>query len=162
MVVGLLVASVGLAPRAGADDGGRPSRVSGAIEFADPVVSPLSCDAALHCVVGLSATNQWSGGLQGTSSSREIIAVDQTTGWATFESFELFTGHVQGCGDGSFTMRGSISRSFPSPGTGTLEVLPGTGSGDLAGVRGRGTFSVTPTGPTSATSTFVLDLRCRD
>ena len=44
------------------------------------------------------------------NSSREIIAVDQTTGWGTFESFELFTGHVQGCGDGSFTMRGSISR----------------------------------------------------
>jgi hypothetical protein len=31
----------------------------------------------------------------------------------------------------------------------------------LVGLSGRGTFSVTPTGPTSATSTFTMQLRCR-
>ena len=111
--------------------------------------------------MGLSSVNIYTGGLAGSAASRSSVAYDQTTGLVSITGFELFTGHVAGCGDGSFTSLAAITRPLQSPGTGTSEVVVGSGSGDLTGLRGRGTFSVTPTGPTSATSTFSLELRCR-
>jgi Protein of unknown function (DUF3224) len=105
--------------------------------------------------------NTYAGGLAGSSASRSSVALDQASGLVSITGFELFTGHVAGCGDGSFTGLGEITRLLQSPGTGTFEVVAGSGSGDLVGLSGRGTFSVTPTGPTSATSTFTMQLRCR-
>ena len=153
--------TVGFGTRAGADDGWRRVRIEGGIESDNPTATPFSCDAAGHCVVGLSSVNTYTGGLAGSSASRSSVAFDQASGLASITGFELITGHVAGCGDGSFTALGAITRLLQSPGTGSVEVVAGSGSGDLVGLSGRGSFSVTPTGPTSATSTFSLVLRCR-
>ena len=157
--IGLL--GVGVAGRASADGGWHRVRIDGAIESDNPTVGPFACDAANHCVVNLSAVNAWSGGLAGSSASRSALVLDQSTGLASIEDFELFTGHVAGCGDGSFTLAGAITRLLQSPGAGTLAIVADSGSGALAGISGKGTFSVTPTGPTSASSTFTLTVRCR-
>ena len=157
--VGLL--GVGMGGRASADDGWHRVRIEGTIESDNPTVGPLACDLANHCVVNLSSVNVWGGGLAGSTASRSAVALDQSTGLASIEGFELFTGQVAGCGDGSFTMTGAITRLLQSPGVGTLVIVAGSGSGALAGITGRGTFSVTPTGPTSAASTFTIAARCR-
>ena len=155
----ILTVGVGSAGHAAAG-GGHHQRTVGQIESDSQTVLSTACDPAGHCVISTSATNQWTGGLDGTTESRSAIALDEATGKASIQSFELFTGTVDGCGDGSFTLAANITRLLSAPGQGTLLVVPGSGSGRLEGISGVGTFAVTPTGPSSATSTFTLELRC--
>ena len=156
----VITVGVGSGGQAAAQNGQQRNRIGGQIESDAQTVLSTVCDPAGHCVISTSAVNQWTGGLDGTTESRSVIALDQATGQASIQSFELFTGTVEGCGEGSFTMAGNITRLLSAPGTGKLVVVEGSGSGQLQGISGRGTFSVTPTGPASATSTFTLDLRC--
>lgn len=159
VAVGALLAG-GLGGPVAAGHGGRSVRVHGSLSSAEPVLLPPACDDVGHCVAHASSVNTWSGGLSGTAELRYILALDQGTGVASFESFELFTGHVDGCGHGSMILAGEITRPLQSAGTGSLEVLRGSGTGDLAGIAGRGTVEVTPTGPVTATSTYRLRLSC--
>jgi len=156
-----MVAVVGIGSSGHASADGRHNRIGGQIVSDAQTVVSTVCDPAGHCVISTSAVNQWTGGLEGATESRSVIALDQATGNASIQTFELFTGTVEGCGEGSFTMAGNITRALSAPGTGTLLVVAGSGSGQLQGISGRGTFAVTPTGPSSATSTFKLDLRCQ-
>ena len=156
----VITVGVGSAGQAAADNGRQRNRIDGQIESDSQTVLSSVCDPAGHCVISTSAVNQWIGGLDGATESRSVIALDQATGQASIQTFELFTGTVEGCGQGSFTMSAHITRLLSATGTGRLTVVEGSGSGQLQGISGRGTFAVTPTGPASATSTFSLDLRC--
>ncbi len=157
-VAGLLTASSG--GLVTADAGGHTVRIEGSLVSGQPTLTDYVCDAGGHCVGNVSLQVEWQGGLSGTSQSRSALAYEPGTSMASFTAFDLFTGDVAGCGHGSMTIVGAITRPLLSPGTGTLSVLEGTGSGDLAGISGQGTYSVTPTSPTTATAEFSLKLRC--
>lgn len=87
-----------------------------------------------------SVTNTFSGGIQaaGTVCEYTIVYVTETTG--TFTGMQVLSGTVDGR-EGSFAVaeRGSFGAD------GTLrcefEVVPGSGTGDLGGLRGEGDFT---------------------
>lgn len=136
------------------------ARVEGAIVSGPPSVSAPTCDGAT-CVFGMESENSWAGGMAGVSHARAAVTLLQQSGVGDFVAFDLFVGTVEGCGAGSFVLRGHVSRPLADSGSGTLEVVEGSGSGDLTGMTGDGTLTVTPTGPTTATSEYSLSLKCR-
>jgi len=158
-----MIATAGVGPAGHASAGGGRQRhqIDGQIQSDAQTVLSSACDPTGHCVISTSAVNQWTGGLDGATESRSVIALDQANGDASIQTFELFTGAVRGCGEGSFTMAANITRNLSAMGTGTLSVVPGSGSGTLQGITGHGSFTVTPTGPASATSTYTLIVRCQ-
>lgn len=103
-----------------------------------------------------SVTNTFSGGIQasGTTCEYTIAYVTESTG--SFTGMEVLTGSLDGR-DGTFALdeRGS----FEADGTlrCVFDVVPGSGTGDLTGLRGTGSFA-TKTGQQSVPYTFDYDL----
>lgn len=101
-------------------------------------------------------TNTFSGGLQalGTTCEYTIVYVTEATG--AFTGMQVLSGSVDGR-EGSFAIdeRGS----FEADGTlrCAFEVVPGSGTGDLTGLSGRGSFT-TAHGQQSVPYTFEYDL----
>ena len=86
-----------------------------------------------------SVTNSFSGGIEAAATSCEytVVYTDEANG--TFTGLELVTGTLDGRA-GTFVL--AERGSFTADGTvhGHLEVVAGTGTGDLAGLRGTGSF----------------------
>ena len=157
---GLLAGAVKAGTATADTSNSAPIHVKGELTAPPATAVGLDCNVAGACIANVASTNTWTGGLTGTSESRDSVAGD-VKGNVTFVSFDLFTGHVQGCGDGSIIIQGHITRPFTQPGQGTLEVVKNTGSGGLAKLTGQGTFYVVPDpGGSSATSTYSMTLSC--
>ncbi|MFG2863160.1 DUF3224 domain-containing protein [Streptomyces sioyaensis] len=110
------------------------------------------CSHTAHAAV----VNTFSGGIEaaGTTCEYTLVYVTEKTG--TFTGMELLTGRLDGR-EGTFVVeeRGS----FEADGTVrcTFEVVPGTGTGELTGLRGTGGFTTTA-GEPSVPYAFGYDL----
>ena len=77
----------------------------------------------------------------------------------------VLTATVAGCpGEGSVSLRWTVQFGFTTEGrnTGTYEVVPGSGTGGLATIRGGGSFVTTVLPDGSVTSEFTAKFRCQD
>jgi hypothetical protein len=87
-----------------------------------------------------SVRNTFTGGIEATGTHCEYSIVYVTAKTGSFAGMELLTGHVDGR-EGSFAVeeRGR----FDEDGTVhcTFEVVPGSGSGRLTGLKGKGAFT---------------------
>ncbi|OEV32195.1 hypothetical protein AN219_00350 [Streptomyces nanshensis] len=87
-----------------------------------------------------SVVNSFSGGVEavGTACEYSIVYVTETTG--TFTGMQVLSGTVGGR-KGTFAV--AENGSFEADGTlrCTFEVVPGSGTGDLTGLRGTGGFT---------------------
>ncbi|GAA3386779.1 DUF3224 domain-containing protein [Streptomyces roseoviridis] len=124
---------------------------TGRFTFADwqeqPVGSPASTPSLAHATV----TNAFSGGIEAaaTSCSYTIAYTGENVG--TYSGMELLSGGVEGR-KGTFVLeeRGG----FDATGTTCrFEVVPGSGTGELAGLTGSGGFTYRH-GDTSVAYTF--------
>ncbi|HWG64462.1 MAG TPA: DUF3224 domain-containing protein [Streptosporangiaceae bacterium] len=86
--------------------------------------------------------------MKGTSESLMYYAADGT---AAFTGLTLMTGQVDGH-EGSFVLRSDGSYDGHDA-TSNLEVVPGSGTGDLAGLRGQGGYAAPP----GSTGSYTLD-----
>jgi hypothetical protein len=77
----------------------------------------------------------------GTSSYDYCLYPTSTPGAYTYAGTETLTGWIKGCGYGAFTWigAGTFSQDSASPGGGTWQVIPGSGTGALRTARGGGT-----------------------
>lgn len=113
------------------------------------LLTPQACSAAQTGLCKLSAegTVTWTGDLDGFSEYHAYGWVDPANHVARFKVWETFTGTVAGCGtgsirwigDGQIAMDGFDPATMSAPFTMTWRLLPGAGTGGLAGVTGHGT-----------------------
>ncbi|MGK4585034.1 DUF3224 domain-containing protein [Kitasatospora sp. HPMI-4] len=132
-----------------------PTRITGRFTFADWKESPVGPAEEYPRLARASVTNAFTGGVEAADTVCEyaIAYVTETTG--TYAGMELLTGSLDGR-EGTFAVeeRGS----FDAGGTRcTFEVVPGSGTGELAGLRGTGGF-VFRHGEQSVPYTFEYEL----
>jgi hypothetical protein len=160
-VAAVAALAVGLAPSAAADDDGNRQHYGGAPTEA--TIGTPFCDAAGQCLVPIQFRNTYTGDVVGTEiSAGQIVATGPFDGPGSFMS--VLTATVAGCpGVGSVSLRWTVQFGFTTEGrnTGTYEVVPGSGTGGLASIRGSGSFvtMVQPDG--SVTSEFTAKFRCQ-
>jgi len=133
-----------------------PTQTTGRFTSSDWEERALSPSEVRPGLAHASVTNTFSGGIQAADTTCEytIAYVTETTG--SFTGMEVLTGDIDGR-QGSFAIdeRGS----FEADGTlrCVFEVVPGSGTGDLTGLRGTGSFT-TRQGEQSVPYTFDYDL----
>jgi hypothetical protein len=123
-----------------------------------PVIGAPVCAPASSCVVPFSLLGSATGDFEGRSA--------QTGGGARLADGSLyanstlvFTGSIRGCGDGTVVMR---STGFNRGGeiSGTIEIVEGSGTGDLAGLTGDGPVTSGEAGPDGSSGTVAMRIRC--
>jgi Protein of unknown function (DUF3224) len=93
------------------------------------------------CIESLTGTTTLSGDFVG-SDLDEITILFYANGFLNFSDYESWTGTLAGHGTGSFILfeydgMGQMNGALTSK----VRIVDGTGSGDLVGITGRGTFS---------------------
>ncbi|MFG2141004.1 DUF3224 domain-containing protein [Streptomyces sp. NPDC048650] len=103
-----------------------------------------------------SVANAFSGGLEAAVTTCEYTIVYVMEKSGTFTGMELLAGSLDGR-EGTFVAEGR--GTFDADGTVrcTFDVVPGSGSGELAGLRGTGTFTAEH-GKPSVPYTFAYEL----
>ncbi|MFF8288821.1 DUF3224 domain-containing protein [Streptomyces sp. NPDC016309] len=116
------------------------THTTGHFTFADWRETPLGEGDGCPRLARASVTNAFSGGIEAPATICEYTIAYITEKTGTFTGMELLTGRLDGR-RGSFTVeeRGS----FHPDGTVTcvFEVVAGSGTGELAGLRGTGSFT---------------------
>ncbi|MCB5165052.1 DUF3224 domain-containing protein [Streptomyces bambusae] len=128
---------------------------TGRFRFADWKEQPLSPAGTLPRLAGASVRNTFSGGIEAadTHCAYTVAYLGETDG--TFAGMELLTGTLDGR-TGTFVL--AENGTFDAQGTHcTLEVVPGSGTGELTGLRGTGRF-FSPHSPESVEYTFTYEL----
>jgi hypothetical protein len=138
-------------------------------EFVGAYSADLSrCAAGFPCVVPVTPAFEPSpgaydgtltGDVQGTASFKGSFVLGAFNDPATldfpFESYDPFSGTVEGCGTGTFILhnQGNLNSL-----TGLWWIVPGSGRGDLVGISGNGSYSspapFTPSG-------YIGHIRCK-
>jgi hypothetical protein len=90
----------------------------------------------------MSIDKKLSGDLLGTSKGEMLTGGDLKQGLAGYVAMELFTGTLAGR-HGSFALQHSATMTAQGPNL-TIIVVPGSGSGELKGIRG--TFNIDASG----------------
>lgn len=130
---------------------------TGHFSFANWEEHPIGPSGVIPRLAHASVTNTFSGVIEaaGTTCEYTIVYVTEKTG--TFTGMEMLTGGLDGR-RGTFVVeeRGS----FNADGTVhcTFEVVPGSGTGELTGLRGAGSFTAEH-GEPSVPYTFDYELR---
>ncbi len=139
---GLLV--TGAAVPAAANDERRTRTVEFHIDTAPFAPLGTNCDAAGNCIVVGNQNGTFSGDMDGTAlgSAGLWIANGGHTAGVTF----LFTGTIDGCGSGTVAMRGLFGSTDLQHITGTLEFVPGLGTGDISDISGTGSLTADANG----------------
>jgi hypothetical protein len=106
----------------------------------DPVTFAPKAGQAF-CIESLTGTTTLSGDFVG-SDLDEITILIYANGLLNFSDYESWTGTLAGHGTGSFVLfeydgMGQMNGALTSK----VRIVEGTGSGDLVGITGRGTFS---------------------
>ena len=135
-------AYVALAPAAGAQEV-RMEEAKGRFQVE---VKPVS--AAGAPVTRMSLSKRWSGDVQGTSEGEMLSYGSPASGNAGYVAMERVVGSVRGHA-GSFALQQSGTLTQGAP-TMTVSVVPGSGTGALAGLSG--TMTIDP----AAGHTYVL------
>ncbi|HEX7050219.1 MAG TPA: DUF3224 domain-containing protein [Longimicrobiales bacterium] len=99
-----------------------------------------------------SVTGGYTGAIEGEAASESVMCY-AADGTAVFVGFERIVGRIDGR-EGSFILR-SEGTYDGTEARATLSVVPGSGTGELTGLRGEGSF-VAPHGPQA---TVELDYR---
>jgi hypothetical protein len=97
--------------------------------------------------------NTFTGDLQGTGTMSILISYSETGG--SFAGFERFTGTLGGK-TGSFVVRQTgefVGRTVEN----TLNIVPGTGTGELKGIHGQGHYTAEGMEPTPYTLDYDFD-----
>ncbi|KAA2266106.1 DUF3224 domain-containing protein [Solihabitans fulvus] len=100
-------------------------------------------------------TKTFRGDIEGTCATKLLFAGNETTGAAAYVGFERIIGSVHGK-SGSFIMRHNAAK-LGEDGTFSWAVVPGTGTEELAGLRGEGTITPEPDKSHSYTLDYDLD-----
>jgi hypothetical protein len=160
-VAAVAALTVGAAPAVDAHGGGGRQHYQGTPTETN-IGTPV-CDAAGRCIVPLQFRNMYTGDVVGTELSvGQIVATGPADGPGS--SMSVLTATVAGCpGEGSVILRWSFVFALSTLGqnTGTFEVVPGSGTGGLATMKGGGSFVSTLNPDGSSTSNFTADFRCR-
>ena len=125
----LLAGAVAVAPAAAAREHGRMDEAKGRFEIE---IAPAS--AAGAPVTRMTLHKRWSGDVQGESSGEMLSYGSPASGNAGYVAMERVTGAVKGR-EGSFALQqsGTLNGGAPSM---TVTVVPGSGTGALAGLSG--------------------------
>ncbi|MFF4402228.1 DUF3224 domain-containing protein [Streptomyces sp. NPDC001480] len=133
-----------------------PTHTTGDISYADWKENPAGPQEPLPRLAHASVTNAFTGGIEAAGTTCEYTIVYTTGKTGTFTGMELLAGRLDGRAGsfvleerGAFEADGSVRCSF--------EVVPGSGTGELAGLRGTGTFTYRP-GETPFPYSFDYDL----
>lgn len=133
-----------------------PAQTSGHFTSANWDEHPLGPEEVTPRLTRASVTNTFSGGIQATGTTCEYTIVYLADKSGTFTGLEVLTGTLDGR-RGSFAIeeRGT----FDDNGTlrCTFEIVPGSGTEQLAGLYGSGSFTTTPGDP-SIPYTLAYDL----
>ncbi|MGW1890071.1 DUF3224 domain-containing protein [Streptomyces sp. NPDC002004] len=133
-----------------------PVRTTGRISYANWEESVIGSDGVRPKLARASVTNTFSGGIEAAATTCEYTIVYGTEKTGAFAGMERLAGTLDGR-DGSFVVEergtfeedGSVQCSF--------EVVPGTATGELTGLRGTGIFTYRP-GESPFPYTFDYDL----
>ncbi|MFP3988761.1 DUF3224 domain-containing protein [Streptomyces sp. E11-3] len=116
-----------------------PIRTTGQFTFANWEEKALAPSETFPRLAHASVTNAFSGGLEAADTHCQYVIAYVTENTGTFTGMELVAGSLDGR-EGTFVLeeRGS----FDAGGTEcAFEVVPGSGTGELAGLRGSGSFT---------------------
>ncbi|MEV3987393.1 DUF3224 domain-containing protein [Streptomyces sp. NPDC049837] len=117
-----------------------PTRTTGRFTFADWQERTLGTGGTSPKLAHASVTNSFTGGIEAPGTLCEYTIAYLTDKTGTFAGMELLAGRLDGR-EGAFVVeeRGS----FEADGTVhcAFEVVPGSGTGDLTGLRGTGRFT---------------------
>jgi hypothetical protein len=97
-------------------------------------------------------TKTFRGDLEGTSTAELLMAIAVTAGGMAYVGFERIIGSLHGQA-GSFVLHHNASGSAAAGPSATWTIVPGTGTGALAGIQGTGVITRHPDG----SHTFNLD-----
>jgi Protein of unknown function (DUF3224) len=126
-----------------------------------PTVGSRVCSPEASCVIPFSLLGQASGDLEGTAVQAGAAAT-LPDGTLYANSTLVFTGSIAGCGTGTVAMR-STGLNEGGETSGLVEIVDGSGTGDLAAVSGRGTVTLgraEPGGGGIAHGTIEFTLDC--
>ncbi|MGW1765959.1 DUF3224 domain-containing protein [Streptomyces sp. NPDC002073] len=126
-------------------------QTTGRFRFADWTEGPVGPADALPRLAEASVRNTFTGGIEavGTHCRYTLTYLGETSG--AFAGLELLAGTLDGR-KGAFVL--SEHGTFDAQGTHcTIEVVPGSGTGELTGLRGTGHF-FSPHSPESVAYTF--------
>ncbi|MGP4001694.1 DUF3224 domain-containing protein [Streptomyces sp. 8N706] len=133
-----------------------PTQTTGRFTFTNWEERAVGPTEASPKLAHASVTNTFSGGIEAADTTCEYTIVYVTEKTGTFTGMEALVGRLDGR-KGGFVVeeRGS----FDDDGTVhcTFEVVSGSGTGDLTGLRGTGSFTTKP-GEQSFPYTFDYDL----
>lgn len=104
-------------------------------------------------LVRVRSTKAFAGGVAGTSEA-ELLQAITPGGSAAYVGIERVTGHVDGR-PGTFVLRHSAVGDA-SGGAATIDVVPGSGTGALRGLRGELTITRSPAGEHTFAFTYEL------
>ncbi|RSS76647.1 DUF3224 domain-containing protein [Streptomyces sp. WAC06614] len=133
-----------------------PVQISGHFTFDDWQEHPLTPEDASPRLTRAEVTNTFTGGIEATATACAYTNLYLTADTGSFTGLEVFTGTVDGRRGGFaaeergvFTAEGQVHCTF--------EVVPGSGTGELTGLRGSGSFTHTH-GAATVPYTFTYDL----
>ncbi|MFG2133616.1 DUF3224 domain-containing protein [Streptomyces sp. NPDC048751] len=133
-----------------------PTQTTGHFTFADWEERAVGRSDGHPRMAHASVTNTFSGGVEAADTACEYTIVYLTEKTGTYTGMELFHGTVDGHEGafaveerGSFEADGSVHCVF--------EVVPGSGTGELTGLRGTGSFTARH-GEPSVPYTFAYEL----
>ncbi|MBV9024488.1 MAG: DUF3224 domain-containing protein [Streptomycetaceae bacterium] len=133
-----------------------PVQTSGHFTFANWEERTLTPSEVNPKLAHATVTNAFSGGIEATDTTCEYIIVYVTEKTGTFTGMEVLAGRLDGR-EGTFAAE--EHGSFDADGTVhcTFEVVPGSATGELAGLHGTGSFTAKH-GEPSVPYTFDYDL----
>ena len=110
------------------------------VDYTSPIATAVPVGHA-HMV------KEFTGALTGRSSTQFSFAFDETTGAGTYVALEAFEGSLDGRAGGFAFAHTATTEGPGSPRVAELlVVVPGSGSGDLAGITGTGRISIDDAG----------------
>jgi hypothetical protein len=104
------------------------------------------------CLESYTVSARQTGGLDGTLTNNGSLWLANDAAVSFHVTIiGLFTGTVQGCGQGTMLMYYPLtSGTFTSAFSGLVQIVPGSGTGGLAGISGLGTYRFNPGDGTSS------------
>jgi hypothetical protein len=167
VALGIVLAVTTVAvPPAVADAGGRAGTRWTALHATTTSDGPLvqhppTCDATGQCVGSYTSLNTVSGDLTGTVAVEGVVQFVAGNTTVRQANLQLFTVAVAGCGSGTFTVELPFQPiSLVEPSASAAVIVEGSGTGDLAGIRGRASATFTPSPQGGGTGGYTFKIRC--
>ncbi|MGY4984626.1 DUF3224 domain-containing protein [Streptomyces nigrescens] len=133
-----------------------PVRTTGRFSYANWEERAVGSSEASPRLAHASVTNTFSGGIEAVDTTCEYSIVYITEKTGTFTGMERLAGRLDGR-EGGFVVEERGSFGADGSVRCTFEVVPGSGTGELTGLRGSGSFTTGP-GASSFPYTFHYDL----